>query len=1043
VEKERDSLEGSKTEAEEFLRLEKELHANNAAVLQKHRAECNKKIADVQENRTELEEKLVAQKESTKTLNDEEKELAKKYKAMSKEYEATGLEMQDAKEKFAVCERKDIKRREELKHAKSKIKKIEAAKNKEEDKLNKLQKSIKADTDGIAGKEAEVEAAKKAQVHEQGVLDSMFAGLQEEAEPFRVDIEKNVAKLEPLEKEVTEARAEFEVADSELKLITERIEAGSNAHANAIAEKKSMESRIELANKNLKKYQKEMGAAKKKLEETASLLKEVNEAETTENTTLKSRRSTFDEQKRSANSNNSRNSLLAALMKAQKDGKLTGILGRLGDLGTIAPEYDVAITTACPQLNFIVAETAKAAQMAVALLKKNKLGVATFLMLDSITVSPKNMVPMATPEDCPRLFDLVQPKDEMIRPAFYKALGDTLVASDLDQASRIAYAGKKRQRVVTLAGQMIEASGTMSGGGDRAKKGGMSAVETISEEELVSIEKEVKASSEKLTILREHQKGLVKEEKGLVSDISDLEFELKRAEMESGEVTKQVVNITKTIEELESQGTGTVDKDDEVRQKELTKQVKGLKSTLEKTEKAAAPLRATIAKLKDEMASVGGNKIEKQKNKVTGLEKKVDELNTELSKLGVTIKSAEKQIKTTEKALAGKTAELDETNKTIEEAEKEIKEIEDGAFEVLQAYKEAEAALAEKHKEVAALEKEYEDKKVGLEGIRSAEVDITNQLDDCKRVMKEQQKTADQWTAQLRKLRKEASYAPEAPKEAEVATEATEVTEEGEAAPAEEEVEKAELNLKELILKGLSDDLTEENLSNLVMDDLFHEINVITEAMQSMKPNMGAIEEYRKKERDYAEKMAELDTVTETRDAAKTKLESTRKQRLDEFMSGFAVISMKLKEMYQMITMGGDAELELVDSLDPFSEGIVFSVRPPKKSWKNITNLSGGEKTLSSLALVFALHHYKPTPLYVMDEIDAALDFKNVSIVANYVKDRTKNAQFIIISLRNNMFELANRLVGIYKTHDATKSITINPSQFAVGELAATAPSTA
>ena len=64
----------------------------------------------------------------------------------------------------------------------------------------------------------------------------------------------------------------------------------------------------------------------------------------------------------------------------------------------------------------------------------------------------------------------------------------------------------------------------------------------------------------------------------------------------------------------------------------------------------------------------------------------------------------------------------------------------------------------------------------------------------------------------------------------------------------------------------------------------------------------------------------------------------------------------------------------------------VFSVRPPKKSWKNICNLSGGEKTLSSLALVFALHHYKPTPLYVMDEIDAALDFKNVSIVANYIK---------------------------------------------------------
>ena len=86
-------------------------------------------------------------------------------------------------------------------------------------------------------------------------------------------------------------------------------------------------------------------------------------------------------------------------------------------------------------------------------------------------------------------------------------------------------------------------------------------------------------------------------------------------------------------------------------------------------------------------------------------------------------------------------------------------------------------------------------------------------------------------------------------------------------------------------------------------------------------------------------------------------------------MHGFSLVQVKLKEMYQTITLGGDAELELLDSLDPFSEGIVFSVRPPKKSWKSISNLSGGEKTLSSLALVFALHHFKPSPLYVMDEV--------------------------------------------------------------------------
>ena len=136
---------------------------------------------------------------------------------------------------------------------------------------------------------------------------------------------------------------------------------------------------------------------------------------------------------------------------------------------------------------------------------------------------------------------------------------------------------------------------------------------------------------------------------------------------------------------------------------------------------------------------------------------------------------------------------------------------------------------------------------------------------------------------------------------------------------------------------------------------------------------------------DSYSSVADLDQVTNERNEARKLHEDLRRLRLEKFMDGFSRITLKLKEMYQMITLGGDAELELVDSLDPFSEGIVFSVRPPKKSWKNIANLSGGEKTLSSLALVFALHHYKPTPLYVMDEIDAGTCAQYLSITYIYI----------------------------------------------------------
>ena len=163
-------------------------------------------------------------------------------------------------------------------------------------------------------------------------------------------------------------------------------------------------------------------------------------------------------------------------------------------------------------------------------------------------------------------------------------------------------------------------------------------------------------------------------------------------------------------------------------------------------------------------------------------------------------------------------------------------------------------------------------------------------------------------------------------------------------------------------------------------ESLKGEIAILEEKIQNVNVELGVLAEYRRRVEEHEARSTDLEAAVSTRDTVKRRCDDLRRKRLEGFMEGFSTISLRLKEMYQMITMGGNAELELVDSLDPFSEGILFSVMPPKKSWKNISNLSGGEKTLSSLALVFALHHYKPTPLYVMDEIDAALDFRNVSL---------------------------------------------------------------
>lgn len=174
-------------------------------------------------------------------------------------------------------------------------------------------------------------------------------------------------------------------------------------------------------------------------------------------------------------SSNSRSPTVRSILEAaKKGGELSnvGILGRLGDLATIHEKYDVAISTACGMLDYIVVETTLGAQKCLAYLRKKNLGRANFLPLEKMKKGVHNHTP-ETPENAPRLFDLISPLNHDILPALYLAVGNTLVASDLETATRLAYEYNKRWRVVTIDGKLIETSGTMAGGGRGVRKGGM------------------------------------------------------------------------------------------------------------------------------------------------------------------------------------------------------------------------------------------------------------------------------------------------------------------------------------------------------------------------------------------------------------------------------------------------------------------------------------------------------------------------------------------------------------------------------------------
>lgn len=156
--------------------------------------------------------------------------------------------------------------------------------------------------------------------------------------------------------------------------------------------------------------------------------------------------------------------------------------------------------------------------------------------------------------------------------------------------------------------------------------------------------------------------------------------------------------------------------------------------------------------------------------------------------------------------------------------------------------------------------------------------------------------------------------------------------------------------------------------------------------------------------------------------------ECFRTYRVSDFVQTLFLLSETLKITYSSISFGGVMEFDFLDQTDPYSQGLLMSVRPPEKTWRSITSLSGGEKTLSSLALIFSLQIVKPTLLYLLDEIDAALDFKNVSQIASHIYFYSLFSQILVISLRNSILSESDCLFGLIKIFGETKVISIKNS---------------
>ena len=217
----------------------------------------------------------------------------------------------------------------------------------------------------------------------------------------------------------------------------------------------------------------------------------------------------------------------------------------------IEDKYDVAVTTACSALNNLIVDTVEQGQACIEHLRKGNVGRASFMVLEKLP--PRDLDPIETPENVPRLFDLIKVKEARFAPAFYKGLFNTLVADDLTQAQRIGY-GKKRWRVVTLAGQLIDPSGTMSGGGAKVSKGGMSSklsADKVAPEVVERYEKDMTLAEEELVAYQMERKAAETEMALLQKRLPEVEIALEKIGLDVSTASKRIIEAQKRLDELQ------------------------------------------------------------------------------------------------------------------------------------------------------------------------------------------------------------------------------------------------------------------------------------------------------------------------------------------------------------------------------------------------------------------------------------------------------------------------------------------------------------
>jgi chromosome segregation protein len=644
---------------------------------------------------------------------------------------------------------------------------------------------------------------------------------------------------------------------------------------------------------------------------------------------------------------------------------LPGVCGMVAQLGRVDPRYQLALETAAgARLGNLVVEDDAIAAAGIEILKQKRAGRATFLPLNKMQrarLPAKSELRLM--RGCVDFAIHLVEFDKRFLDVFAYVFGHTVVFEDLNAARR--HLGN--YRIVTLEGDLLEASGAMTGGSSGSRQslhfGTADAAESA---EIVELRDRI----QEIEQILDYCQNSIHRASQLSKTRSQALIEARQQHRESQLHADQLQKEVQTAE------TGLLQVRSQLQQNSqaLTTcqtRLQTLVAAIPTQESALQTLRQTLAELEQSQTHSEWQQIQAQ-------------LRTQEAEL----QQRETAVRTVEQRLRDLQNQQQRSQEKLQQAQTRLQSHRAQQTGQLQQQSDVTQQQSELSNQIAETRSAFNavEQRLGTE---------KQQRDRAERQLREQQLQQQQLEWQQQKIRE------------------TQQTRREELAQAQEQLAAQRQDLPDPLPEIPTDAETKD------LAGLQYELRSLQKRLQAMEPvNMLALEEYDRTQKRLDELSEKLKTLQEERTELLLRIENFTTLRQRAFKEAFDAVNINFQSIFATLS-DGDGYLQLDDPQDPFNGGLNLVAHPKGKPVQRLASMSGGEKSLTALSFIFSLQRYRPSPFYAFDEVDMFLDGANVERLARMIKQQAQDAQFIVVSLRRPMIESAQRTIGVTQARGA------------------------